>query len=123
MYLVGGPHPNRLRAGAALARVVGDGERLVTDVEVIQEILHRYVSISRRELIQPAIDALYGVVDAVLAVTEEPALAAKDLVLAYPRLSARDAIHAAVMRAHGVTRVLTFDQDFRDLPDLVLVDL
>lgn len=35
-------------------------ERLVTDAEVLQEILHRYVSIARSDAIQPAFDALLG---------------------------------------------------------------
>ena len=31
---------------------------LLTDAEVLQEILHRYVAINRRDAIQPAFDAL-----------------------------------------------------------------
>jgi hypothetical protein len=33
----------------------------VTSAEVLQEILHRYVAINRRDAIQPAFDALPGV--------------------------------------------------------------
>jgi hypothetical protein len=40
----------------------------VTDAEVLQEIMHRYVAIDRRDAIQPAFDALFGVVDEVLSV-------------------------------------------------------
>ncbi len=54
MYLVGAPHPHRADARRLLERAVGDGERLVSDAEVLQEILHRYVVISRRDAIQPA---------------------------------------------------------------------
>ncbi|MGA8620292.1 MAG: hypothetical protein WB660_17440 [Candidatus Sulfotelmatobacter sp.] len=43
-------------------------QRLVTDAEVLQETLYRYVAIDRRDAIQPAFDALLGVVDQVLAV-------------------------------------------------------
>ena len=35
----------------------------MTDAEVFQEILHRYVVINRREAIQPVFDALLGMVD------------------------------------------------------------
>ena len=48
--------------------MVGDRQRLVTDAEVLQEILHRYVAINRRDAIQPAFDALLGIADQVLAV-------------------------------------------------------
>ena len=45
-------------------------ERLVTDAEVLEEILHRYVSIERPDAIQPAFDALLGVVDDVFGVDQ-----------------------------------------------------
>lgn len=34
---------------------------VVTDAEVLQEILHRYVAISRPDAVQPAFDALLGI--------------------------------------------------------------
>jgi hypothetical protein len=37
-------------------KVVTDRQRLVTDAEVLQEILHRYVAIDRRDAIQPALE-------------------------------------------------------------------
>jgi len=69
MYLVGSPHPHKSDAQRLLEQLVSDRQRLVTDAEVLQEILHRYVAINRRDAIQPAFDALLGVVDQVLGVT------------------------------------------------------
>lgn len=43
-------------------------ERIVTDAEVLQEILHRYVAISRRDAIPPCFDAILGIVDDVFAI-------------------------------------------------------
>jgi predicted nucleic acid-binding protein len=85
---------------------------LVTDAEVFQEILHRYISINRREAIQPAFDALLALVDSVLAVDQATVVEAKQIVLGYPKLSARDALHLAVMRLHGIGRILSFDSGF-----------
>ena len=116
MYLVGASHPNKAEAQRLLERCVADGERLVTDAEVLQEILHRYVAIDRREAIQPAFDALLGVVDEVFAVDREDAERAKDILSGAVRLSARDAIHLAVMERHGVSAVLTFDAAFGGHP-------
>ncbi len=48
MYLIGEPHPHKIDAQQLLERCITDRERLVTDAEVLQEILHRYVAISRR---------------------------------------------------------------------------
>ena len=47
MYLVGAPHPHKTDAKRWLEELVSCHERLVTDAEVLQEILHRCVSIER----------------------------------------------------------------------------
>jgi uncharacterized protein len=116
MYLVGDDPSRKAEAQAAVGRLGTERRPLVTDAEVFQEILHRFVAIRRHEAIQPAFDALIGLVDEVLPVTEPDVFAAKDLVVARTRLSARDAIHAAVMQSHGITRILTFDRGFDQLP-------
>ena len=118
MYLVGAPHPHKIDAQRALERLIAAGSRLVTDAEVLQEILHRYSAIERRDAIQPAFDALLGVVDEVLSIDRPVVDAAKTIVLSRPRLSARDAVHCAVMRVHGVGRILSFDTGFDGLPGI-----
>ena len=72
MYLVGAFHPHKIEAQRMLEKLIRDRQRLTTDAEVLQEILHRYVAIDRRDAIQPAFDALLGVVDEVLAVDSKP---------------------------------------------------
>ncbi len=118
MYLVGAAHPHKVDAQRRLERSIADGERLVTDAEVLQEILHRYVAIGRRDAIQPAFEALLGVVDEVFPVDHGTVLRARDIVLAYPRLSARDAVHAAAMEANGVSSIFTFDTGFDAFPGI-----
>lgn len=115
MYLVGAPHPHKNAAKRWLEELVSSHERLVTDAEVLQEILHRYVSIKRPDAIQPAFDALLGVVDEVLAVDQAAAERAKQIVLGLRELSARDAIHLATMQIHGIQRILSFDRGFDGL--------
>ncbi len=116
MYLVGAPHPHKADARRLLERAVGDGERLVSDAEVLQEILHRYVAISRRDAIQPAFDALFGIVDEVYPVEAGDVERAKAIVLGSSRLSARDAIHVAVMQRRKVAKILSFDSGFDGVP-------
>jgi hypothetical protein len=118
MYLVGSPHKHKSDTQQLLERLVNDRQRLVTDAEVLQEILHRYVAIDRRDAIQPAFDALLGVVDQVLDVTRRAAERAKEIVLGHQRLSARDAIHLAVMEQHGISRILSFDSGFDGFPGI-----
>jgi uncharacterized protein len=116
MYLVGAPHPHKATARGLLERCIHEGNRLVTDVEVLQEILHRYVAISRRDAIQPAFDALLGVVDEVFNVERADVERAKTFVHGSARLSARDSIHLATMERHGVSRILSFDTGFDGFP-------
>lgn len=118
MYLVGAPHPHKADAQRLLERCISDRVRLVTDAEVLKEILHRYVAIDRRDAIQPAFDAILGVVDEVLPVEAESVERAKSIVLGNRRLSARDALHVAVMERAGISQILTFDTGFDDVPGI-----
>ena len=114
MYLVGAEHPNKAAARTLLERAITDGEVLVTDAEVLQEILHRYVAIERRDAIEPATAALLDIVDEVFPVERADVERARKIVLA-SRHSARDAIHLAIARRRSVDRILTFDRAFDDL--------
>jgi uncharacterized protein len=116
MYLIGAAHPHKLDAQRLLESAVSAGEVLLTDVEVLQEICHRYAAIGRREAIQPAFDVLLGVVDDVLAIDLADAQSAKDILLRYEVLSARDAIHVAVMQRNGIERIMSFDRGFDSHP-------
>ena len=118
MYLVGAAHPHKVDAQRALEAYVARGVKLVTDAEVMQEILHRYVAIDRREAIQPALEALSSVVDEVFPIEREDVLGARDVVLASTGLSARDAIHVAVMARRGVETILSFDRGFDGVPSV-----
>ena len=118
MYLIGAPHPHKSDTQRLLEKLVSDRQRLVTDAEVLQEILHRYVAIDRRDAIQPAFDALLGVVDQVLAVDRAVAERAKEIVLGRRQISARDAVHLAVMKQHGIEQILTFDSGFDGFPGI-----
>lgn len=118
MYLVGAEHPLKADAQRLLERCVTQRERLVTDAEVLQEILHRYVAIDRRDAIQPAFDALLGAVDEVFPVDVTAVERAKAIVLGHRRLSARDAVHLAVMERQGVRRIMSFDAGFDGFPGI-----
>lgn len=111
MYLVGAEHFNKHATHRILERLIASQERLVTDAEVVQEILHRYLAIRRRDAIGPCIEALLGVVDEVFPVELEDVLRARDLLDTSGR-SARDALHLSVMERYGVRRIVSFDGGF-----------
>jgi predicted nucleic acid-binding protein len=120
MYLVGAPHPNKLAARDALESAIESGERLVTDAEVLQEILHRYVAIDRRDAIEPCLSALLGVVDDVFPIETDDVLRASAIVRT-SQLSARDAVHVAVMQRRAISTILSFDQGFDGLPGIIRI--
>jgi predicted nucleic acid-binding protein len=112
MYLIGRDHPHKVDAQSMVERLAGERRQLVTSSEIFQEILHRYISIDRRDWIELAFETLRGIVDQVLAVESADVFAAKDLVHTHPRLSARDAVHVAMMRRRRITEILSFDRGF-----------
>jgi predicted nucleic acid-binding protein len=119
MYLVGAAHPNKDAARRALEEAIAAGQTLCTDAGVIQEILHRYVAIRRTEEIDPAFDALLSIVDVVYPIERSDVERARRLLRTTPTLSARDAVHVAVMQAHDVGGIITFDAGFDGIPGIV----
>lgn len=118
MYLIGAPHPHKAEAQILLERLVASGERLVTDAEVLQEILHRYTAIQKREAIGPALQLTLEIADEVLPIEQRDAMRAAEIVQGPAQLSARDAIHIAVMERHSVRSIFTFDIDFDRWPGI-----
>jgi predicted nucleic acid-binding protein len=61
---------------------------------------------------------LLGVIDEVLPLDRMAVERAKEIVLAYTGLSARDAVHLAVMERHGIDQILSFDSGFDQFPGI-----
>ena len=118
MYLVGAPHPNKDRAVAVLTQLAREGERFVTDVEVYQEILRRYTAIQRLDAINAAFESLGAIVDDTLSFDMSEIRAARDLIASVDGISARDALHVAVMRKSEISRIFSFDRGFDTCPGI-----
>ena len=118
MYLVGGEHPLKHRARRLAEDAAAAGETLCTDAVVLQEILHRYRAVRRADLIDPAFAVVYGIVDVVYPIERADVDRARRLLSTTDRLSARDALHIAVMQARDVGRIITFDGAFDVIPGI-----
>ena len=118
MYLIGAAHPHKTEAQVILERLIAAGQRLVTDAEALQEILHRYAAIEKREAIGPALQVTLGIVDEVLPIEKREVLRAGEIAQTRALLSARDAVHIAVMERHGIRSILSFDGDFDRWPGI-----
>jgi len=61
------------------------------------------------------------VIDEVLPVSFQSLQLAKEIVLEYQRLSARDAVHLAIVEQHGIGRILSFDSGFDIFPGVTRI--
>jgi hypothetical protein len=118
MYLIGAAHPNKDAARRLLEEAVAANESMCTDAEVLQEILHRYVAVGRHDAIDPAFEVLTTFADVVYPIEHADVERARRIVLGKPRLSARDAIHVAVMQSRDIGRVMSFDRGFDAVPGI-----
>ena len=118
MYLIGATHPHKAEAQLILERLIASGQRLVTDAEVLQEILHRYAAIDQRDAIGPALQLTLDIVDEVMPIEKRDVLRSGEIVQTRALMSARDSVHIAVMERHGIRSILSFDSDFDRWPGL-----
>jgi hypothetical protein len=116
MYAAGKAHPAKQPCLALLNRVIEGEVEAATDVEVLQEILHRFSAIQRRsdgvrlfDLFSRIVPVLYGIDAHDLATT-------RDLMVTHPALQARDAIHLAIMSRYGIETIYSYDHQFDGLP-------
>lgn len=122
LYAIGGPHPYAEPCRGILA-LAGEGRfEMEAPVDLVQEILHhRTRRLGDRH--QAAADARAAATLCRLhAVEPQDADKAAELFAASSRLSARDAVFAAVAIRHDLTAILSADGDFDGLSDLRRLD-
>lgn len=122
MYAAGSAHPLREPCREALKTAVDQEIRLVTDAEVLQEILHRYFSIGRPGSARTVHRAAIDLCDEVLPIEAKHTEGALELLLQHPELTPRDAVHVATMQDHGLELLLSTDQDFDSLSQIERID-
>ena len=122
MYAAGAQHALRKACQGALQRAVDSGTVLVTDSEVLQEILYRYFSTRKPHLAQAVYRAAVDLCREVYPVRESDTAQALELLLKKPDLSPRDAVHVATMRSAGIRRILSTDRHFDGLEGIERID-
>ncbi len=113
IYAGGRGHPYKAQCAQVLQLVAAHLARFITNAEVIQELLHHYLSSGRwtlgREVVNSFAELRHGQIEAVYA---DDILLAANLADTSPGVSARDLVHAAVMQRLEVRRVISADRDF-----------
>jgi len=94
-----------------------------TDAEVLQEILHRFLAIGRREEGFMIFDDFARVLDGrTLGVEPADARLARELAARHPGVPARDLLHVAVCIRAGIRRIASFDTHFDRFREIERVD-
>ncbi len=123
VYAVGKAHPLREGARQVLDRVGEGALQANIDAEVLQEILHVYNARRERRKGVDTIDDLLLLFPNPFPIGREEIEAARDLMRAYSFLSARDAVHAAVVQTHELEGIITADKIFNRIKSLKRFDI
>lgn len=123
IYAAGWPHPLKEPCAQVLLLVAEQPQAFVTDAEVLQELLHRYLALrlwlQGREVFRRFTELMRERVETVQADDVERAAALAD---AHPELGGRDLLHAAVMQRLGLRHICSTDTGFDRLTEVERLD-
>lgn len=127
MYAAGRSHPYRdyRQACALILREIADGRlSAAINTEIIQEILYRYGALQEWEVAAEMASSLLDLVPTIFPVTVTEAAATVALFAEYgpQSVTARDALHVAVMQSHGLTQIISTDRHFDQIPAVERLD-
>ena len=112
MYAAGGDHPLQ-RPCREIVDGIGDRSIVAaTSVEVVQEILHRYLAIGRAPGGLTLAEQTMDLFAPLLPITHALMRRVPELARRYPDLSARDVIHVATCVHEGIGEILSTDRGF-----------
>ncbi|HEX3530125.1 MAG TPA: type II toxin-antitoxin system VapC family toxin [Thermoanaerobaculia bacterium] len=118
LFAAGAEHPLREASQRILRRVAQDELDATTSSEVVQEILYVLYRRGLAEAAQQiARNALLLIPD-LLPVTRNDMEAACELLERYPKISTRDAVHAATMLNNGIKMIATSDGHFEGIQEI-----
>jgi predicted nucleic acid-binding protein len=122
MYAAGASHRCKAPSVRFLERVASGEVEAVVDVEVLQEILHRYRALGRWEDGRRLFDLTRALFPVVLPVTADVMDRARDILDEHDGLMARDGVHAAVVFDNVLGGICSFDRDFDGVAGLTRVE-
>ncbi len=124
IYAAGSPHRLKEPCIEVLRLISTRPEAFITDAEVLQELLHRYLRLGLwpdpgHTVLRNFELVMRGRIEVVRA---EDVMDAAGSAATYPNVPARDLLHFAVMTRIGATRVVTADKDFARLSGVARLD-
>jgi predicted nucleic acid-binding protein len=118
MYAIGGVHPYREPCVMLLQKIKSGEVRVVSNTEVLREILYRYFSIKKSFIAESAYTSLVELCEQILPVTLKDMQRALELLKRNPDITPRDAVHAATMIHNGIKKIHSTDPHFDRIPGI-----
>ena len=112
IYAEGREHDYRRPCRIIMERVSAWPRNYAIDVETLQEILYFYSRQGRLDIGTGIVERLLSRMPNIIPITAAEIWAAMGIMRGTPGLSARDAIHAAVVMLHGLDGIVSADRDF-----------
>lgn len=122
MHAAGAEHPLREPSRRVLSRIGNGDLDGVISVEVIQEILHRFISVRRSDVGYEQAKEAMDFFAPVLPITHALMRRIPDLALRYPTLDARDLVHVATCIHEGIAEIISPDRGFDQVAELRRID-
>ena len=122
MYAAGADHQLKEPCQRILTRVADGGLDAVVSVEVVQEILHRFMALRRPEQGASIARDTLDLFAPVLPVTHAVMRRMPELVEAYPDLAARDLVHVATCLQEGIGEIVSPDRGFDRVAEIRRID-
>lgn len=118
LYAAGRSHRERDACARILRRVADGSLEATVNTEIVQELLYVLTRRGLREQALALARSVTALFPDLLPVTRDDMAAACDLLQSHPRLSVRDAVHAATMLRNGMRTVVSLDADFDELSEI-----
>jgi len=119
MYAAGTTHPLREPSQRVIKAIAAGQLDALTDAEVFQEILNRYLHIGEREKGFRVFDLFYRIMlGNILPIEDMATQLARELAEQYPAMSPRDLIHLAVMLRQNIQTIITTDTGFDSVKEI-----
>lgn len=112
MYAAGREHPMRDACVRIMQAIDQRTIEATTSTEVVQEVLHRFLSINRPDIARSLASSTLDTFAPVLPITHALMRRVPDLAARYPSLAARDLIHVATCIHEGISEIISTDRGF-----------
>lgn len=124
MYAAGQPHRYKSPCSQVMKAIAEERLSVAIDTEIIREILYRYGALQRWEIAVPMALDVMTLTSTILPVTEEVIRLTVDMFERYAKkgATARDLIHAAVMKTNELVEIISVDEHFDRIEGIQRID-